>query len=448
MKQKGEIIVLGAGESGTGAAILAKKRGWPVFVSDNGKITEKYRRVLKQFEIEFEENGHDAVRVLGAEKVIKSPGIPDAVPLIRQLMEKGVPVISEIEFASGYTRAKKICITGSNGKTTTTLLTYHILKNAGLNVGLAGNVGKSFAWQVAFHDFDWYVLEISSFQLDGMFRCKADIAVLLNITPDHLDRYDGDFQKYTNSKFRILQNQTENDYFVYWADDPVIEKELARRKIKATTVPFGEHSAEQNPGAGIIGNKIIFNNGKNIFDMTLEQLALQGKHNSYNSMAAGVTSHLMDIRKETIKQSLSDFQNIAHRLEYVASVHGITFINDSKATNINSTWYALEYMEKPTVWIVGGVDKGNNYELLKPLVAEKVKAIVCLGLDNRHIHKAFENIVNTIIDTESAREAVATAYYLAKKGDTVLLSPACASFDLFENYEDRGNQFKAAVNEL
>ena len=363
-------------------------------------------------------------------------------------MEKGVPVISEIEFASGYTRAKKICITGSNGKTTTTLLTYHILKNAGLNVGLAGNVGKSFAWQVAFHDFDWYVLEISSFQLDGMFRCKADIAVLLNITPDHLDRYDGDFQKYTNSKFRILQNQTENDYFVYWADDPVIEKELARRKIKATTVPFGEHSAEQNPGAGIIGNKIIFNNGKNIFDMTLEQLALQGKHNSYNSMAAGVTSHLMDIRKETIKQSLSDFQNIAHRLEYVSSVHGITFINDSKATNINSTWYALEYMEKPTVWIVGGVDKGNNYELLKPLVAEKVKAIVCLGLDNRHIHKAFENIVNTIIDTESAREAVATAYYLAKKGDTVLLSPACASFDLFENYEDRGNQFKAAVNEL
>jgi len=300
MKQKGEIIVLGAGESGTGAAILAKKQGWPVFVSDNGKITEKYRRVLKQFEIEFEENGHDAVRVLGAEKVIKSPGIPDTVPLVRQLMAKGIPVISEIEFASGYTRAKKICITGSNGKTTTTLLTYHILKNAGLNVGLAGNVGKSFAWQVAFHDFDWYVLEISSFQLDGMFRCKADIAVLLNITPDHLDRYDGDFQKYTNSKFRILQNQTENDYFVYWADDPVIEKELARRKIKAITAPFGEHYAGPTPGAGIIGNKIIFNNGKNIFDMTLEQLALQGKHNSYNSMAAGVTSHLMDIRKETI----------------------------------------------------------------------------------------------------------------------------------------------------
>ena len=317
-----------------------------------------------------------------------------------------------------------------------------------MNVGLAGNVGKSFAWQVATRDFDYYVLEISSFQLDGMFRFRADIAILLNITPDHLDRYDNNFQKYTDSKFRILQNQTSNDYFVYWADDPVIRRELKKRKIKAVPVPFGEHSANRFPGAGITNKKIRINNDKNSFDMTLEQLALQGKHNVYNSMASGVTARLMEIRNETIKQSLSDFQNIAHRLEYVASVHGITFINDSKATNINSAWYALEYMEKPTVWIVGGVDKGNDYDLLKPLVAEKVKAIVCLGQDNRHIHKAFDGLVETIVDTGSAREAVATSYYLAEKGDAVLLSPACASFDLFEDYKDRGNQFKAAVSEL
>ncbi len=448
MNQKSEIVVLGASESGTGAAVLAKKQGLQVFVSDKGKISEKYRRVLKQFEIDFEENGHDTVRVFAAAKVVKSPGIQDAVPMIRQLKSKGVPVISEIEFAGEFTTAKKICITGSNGKTTTSLLTYHILKNAGIHVGLAGNVGKSFAWQVAFHDFDWYVLEISSFQLDGMFRFRADVAILLNLSPDHLDRYDNDFQKYVDSKFRILQNQTANDYFVYWADDPVIRREIKKRKIMAIPVPFGEHSADQYPGAGIVNKKIRINNDKNSFDMTLEQLALQGKHNVYNSMASGVAARLMEIRKETIKQSLSDFQNIAHRLEYVASVHGITFINDSKATNINSTWYALEYMEKPTVWVMGGVDKGNDYDLLKPLVAEKVKAIVCLGLDNRHIHKAFEGLVETIIDTESAREAVTTAYYLAEKGETVLLSPACASFDLFENYEDRGDQFKAAVNEL
>jgi UDP-N-acetylmuramoylalanine--D-glutamate ligase len=448
MKQNGEIVVLGAGESGTGAAVLAKTKGLPVFVSDNGKISDKYRNVLRQFDIDFEENGHDTLRIFRAGKVVKSPGIPDSAPMIRQLKEKGIPVIAEIEFADTFSHAKKIGITGSNGKTTTTLLTYHILKNAGVHVGLAGNVGKSYAWQVAFNDFDWYVLEISSFQLDGMFRFKADIAILLNITPDHLDRYHFDFQEYTDSKFRILQNQTGNDYFIYWDDDPVIRSELKKRKIAATAVPFGSQCANCNPGAGFIDGKIRFNNGKNSFDMTLEQLALQGKHNAYNSMASGVAAHLMEIRKETIKQSLSDFQNIAHRLEYVASVHGVTFINDSKATNINSTWYALEYMDKPTVWIVGGVDKGNDYDLLKPLVAEKVKAIVCLGLDNRHIHKAFDGLVESVIDTESAREAVATAYYLADKGDTVLLSPACASFDLFENYEDRGNQFKAAVKEL
>ncbi len=448
MKQKENVVVLGAGESGTGAAVLAKKKGMRVFVSEKGKIRDRYKKVLEQYEIEYEENGHDTLRIFAADTVVKSPGIPDAVPMIKQLRKNGKPVISEIEFASRFTRAKKICITGSNGKTTTTLLTWHILKNAGFHVGLAGNVGKSFAFQVATHDFDWYVLEISSFQLDGMFRFKADLAVLLNITPDHLDRYDYDFQKYTDSKFRILQNQTADDYFIYWDDDPVIKKELKKRKIPSVQVPFGVHCAHKVPGAGIIDKKLRFNNGKNSFDMTLEQLALQGKHNAYNSLASGIAAHLLEIRKETIKQSLSDFQNIAHRLEYVASIHGIKFINDSKATNINSTWYALEYVEKPIVWIAGGVDKGNDYDLLKPLVAEKVKAIVCLGLDNRHLHKAFEGLVDQMIDTESAREAVATAYYMAQKGDTVLLSPACASFDLFEDYEDRGNQFKAAVKEL
>ena len=448
MKQKDNIVILGAGESGVGAAVLARKKGLKVFVSDNGKIQENYRRVLKQFEIDFEENGHSFQRLLSATEVVKSPGIPDETPLIQQLKVKGIPVISEIEFARRFTTAKTICITGSNGKTTTTLLTYHILKEAGLNVGLAGNVGKSFAWQVAEHDFDVFVLEISSFQLDGMFDFKADIAILLNITPDHLNRYGNDFHRYVDAKFRILQNQVHDDFLIYWADDPVIQKELKKRKINATCLPFSSSFEIEGPGAFIKNKKIIFNNGKNIFDMTLEQLALQGKHNIHNSMAAGVAAHLMEIRKESIKQSLSDFQNIAHRLEYVASIHGITFINDSKATNVNSTWYALEYMDKPTVWIVGGVDKGNNYDLLLPMVGEKVKAIVCLGLDNKNIHNAFGDLVENIVDTESAAEEVATAYYLAEKGDAVLLSPACASFDLFENYEDRGNQFKQAVNAL
>ncbi len=448
MKQKDNIIILGAGESGTGAAILAKKKGLPVFVSEKGPIKDKYRQMLREYDIDFEENGHDTLKIFSAGTVVKSPGIPDTVPMIKQLRENGIPVISEIEFAGYFTKAKKICITGSNGKTTTTLLTWHILKNAGWHVGLAGNVGQSFALQVALHDYDWYVLEISSFQLDGMFRFKADMAILLNITPDHLNRYDNDFQKYTDSKFRIVQNQTADDFFIYWDDDPVIRKEIKKRKIASVQVPFGEHAADKVPGAGILNNTLRFNNDKNSFDMTLEQLALQGKHNTYNSLASGIAAHLLEIRKETIKQSLSDFQNIAHRLEYVATVHGVKFINDSKATNINSTWYALEYVEKPIIWIAGGVDKGNDYDLLKPLVAEKVKAIVCLGLDNRHLHKAFEGLVDQMIDTESAPEAVATAYYLAKKGDTVLLSPACASFDLFEDFADRGNQFKAAVKEL
>lgn len=448
MSQKYKIVVLGAGESGVGAAVLAKTRNLSVFVSDNGKIDTKYRSVLTHFEIEFEEKGHTIETILSADEVVKSPGIPDSISLIRMLKEKGISVISEIEFASRFTDATKICITGSNGKTTTTLLTYHILKNAGLNVGLAGNVGDSFAMQVALHDFDYYVLEISSFQLDGMFQFKAELGLLLNITPDHLDRYDYDFQKYVDSKFRILQNQTKNDFFIYWAEDPVILKEMEKRKIEATAVPFGFLPEGKGAGAFLKDKEIVFKNGKIKFSMTLEQLALQGKHNQRNSMAAGIAAQLIEIRKETIKQSLSDFQNVSHRLEFVASVHGISFINDSKATNINATWYALEYVDKPTVWIVGGVDKGNDYETLKHLVKEKVKAIVCLGLDNANIHKAFEDVVDVIVDTESAREAVEASYRLGEKGDIVLLSPACASFDLFENYEDRGNQFKQAVNEL
>ncbi len=448
MRQKYHTVILGAGESGTGAALLAKKQGLSVFVSDKEKIKSKYRRVLRKHKIDFEEKHHSEAIIFKANQVIKSPGIPDNISIIRNIKKYNIPVIDELEFAARYTNAKKICITGSNGKTTTTWLLYHILKSAGKKVGIAGNMGKSFARQVAFRNYDVYVLEVSSFQLDGMFEFKADIAVLLNITPDHLDRYNNDFSSYVNSKFKIIQNQSEKDYFIYNADDPVIINELKRRNIEAIKVPFGNIPVENSLGAFLYENKIVFNNGKNKFNMTLEQLALQGKHNQKNSMAAGVAGHLMDIRKNTIKQSLSNFQNISHRLEFVASIHGISFINDSKATNVNATWYALEYVDKPTVWIVGGVDKGNDYESIIPLVDEKVKAIVCLGLDNTNIHKTFENHVKTIVDTESAKEAVDMAYYLADKGDIVLLSPACASFDLFENYEDRGEQFKQAVNEL
>ncbi len=448
MAGKAFIAVLGGGESGTGAAVLAKKKGFEVFVSDSKQIKDKYKKVLRHHAVDFEENGHSEEKILTASEVIKSPGIPDSVPLIKKLKKQGTPVCSEIEFASRYTRAKLICITGSNGKTTTTLLLHHILKEAGIDAGLAGNVGKSFALQVANEEHDYYVLEISSFQLDGMYRCRANMALLLNITPDHLERYDYSFEKYTDSKFRILQNQTADDFFIYTADDPVIAREIKKRKTEAKQVPVSDHPIECTRGAWIEKDKIIFKNGKNIFSMTLEQLALQGKHNTYNSMAAGVAAHLMEIRKQSIKQSLSNFQNIAHRLEYVASVHGIAFINDSKATNVNSTWYALGHYDKPIVWIAGGVDKGNNYDVLKPLVKEKVKALICLGLDNRKLHEAFEGLVDVIVDTESIDEAVWEAYYAAKKGDTVLLSPACSSFDLFENFEERGELFKNAVKKL
>jgi UDP-N-acetylmuramoylalanine--D-glutamate ligase len=441
-------VVLGGGESGTGAAILAKKNGLHAFLSDSKKINPKYRNVLTHFNIEFEENGHSVDRILHAAEVIKSPGIPDDIPLIKNIRKKGIPIVSEIEFASRFTQAKTICITGSNGKTTTTLLIHHILKNAGLNVGLAGNVGKSFAWQVATQEHDIYVLEISSFQLDGMFDFKADIAILLNITPDHLDRYDNDFNKYAASKLRILQNQTQNDALIWCFDDPVLNKMLKPGKVTAKQFPFSIRESEIAKGAFLRENEIVININKTELTMTLEQLALQGKHNIYNSMAAGVAAKLMDIRNESIKQCLSDFHNFPHRLEFVSSVHGITFINDSKATNVNSTWYALEDMDKPVVWIAGGIDKGNDYSDIKPLVKQKVKAIVCLGTDNTKLHEYFADDIDTIVDTVSARGAVEAAYSLANKDDVVLLSPACASFDLFENYEDRGNQFKEAVKRL
>lgn len=445
MKEK--LVILGAGESGVGSAILAQQKGFDVLVSDSGRVKEKYRQTLADYGIELEEGQHSEAPILEADLVIKSPGIPDSAPLIVALRKKGVPVISEIEFAGRYTSAKTICITGSNGKTTTTLLTYHILKNAGLNVGLAGNVGKSFARQVAEESFDIYVLELSSFQLDGMYDFRANVAILMNITPDHLDRYGYKMQNYVDSKFRIIQNQTTDDYFVYCSDDEVITQELQKRQIVAKQIPFGIGVPEA-PGAGIIDDRFIINFYQNQFSMSILDLALQGKHNMYNSMAAGIAASVCQIRDKRLRESLADFKGVEHRLERFLSVHGIEFINDSKATNVNSTWYALESMHTPVVWIAGGVDKGNDYSMLRDLVCSKVKAIVCLGKNNARIHEAFADCVPDIVDTMSMEEAVKTAYYLARDGETVLLSPACASFDLFENYEDRGNQFKKEVRNL
>lgn len=453
---KKRLVVLGAGESGVGTAVLALKKGFDVFLSDKGKIKDKYKDVLTKYDIKWEEGTHTEALILNADEVVKSPGIPDKVELIKQLHKQGTPVISEIEFAGRYTKAKKICITGSNGKTTTTLLIHHILKKAGVNVALGGNIGKSFAMLVAENtcdgdkaDVDYYVLELSSFQLDGMFDFKADIAVLLNITPDHLDRYNYELQNYADSKFRIIQNQTEQDAFVYCIDDEVIAKELSKKTIKAKQYPFSiQQKVEQGAFLNENNQLVINPNNTNPLFMTIQELALQGKHNIYNSMAAAVSTKLVEIRKETIRESLSDFHNIAHRLEVVGNVHGIEFINDSKATNVNSTWYALESMTKPVILILGGVDKGNDYSMLHPLVKEKVKAIICLGTDNKKIVKAFTGVVDTILEASSAKEAVDKSYKLGKKGDTVLLSPACASFDLFEDYEDRGTQFKQAVRSL
>jgi len=441
------LVILGAGESGVGTAILGKKYGWNVFVSDFGVISQEYKEELNQYEIAWEEGKHSLELLHNADIVVKSPGIPDTVAVVKQFTERNIPVISEIEFAGYYNTAKTVCITGSNGKTTTTMLTYHTFQKAGLNVGLAGNVGKSFAKQVAEENFDWYILELSSFQLDGMFDFKADIAILLNITPDHLDRYAYDMQNYVNSKFRIIQNQGENDFFIYNADDEVITSNFDKIKTNVNTLPFSIRKVIENGGYAN-EKQLTLNINKDPFIMSIHDLALKGKHNVQNSLASGIASRLVEIRKEVVRDSFSDFQNVEHRLEFVAKVHGISFINDSKATNVNSTWFALESMEAPTVWIVGGVDKGNDYSELLDLVKDKVKAIICLGTDNQKIKDTFNGVVETIVEAGSAMEAVSYGYRLAKKEETVLLSPACASFDLFENYEDRGNQFKSAVRAL
>jgi UDP-N-acetylmuramoylalanine--D-glutamate ligase len=443
-----DIVILGGGESGAGAAVLARQKGFSPFVSDKGILKDKYRKFLQDENLEFEEGKHSEDLIFGAAEIIKSPGIPDNAPIVTAAVKKGIPVISEIEFACRYTNARKIFITGSNGKTTTTLLTYYILKTAGLNVGLAGNVGDSFALSVARGNFDTYVLEISNFQLDGMFKARADIAVLMNITPDHLDRYDHVFQRYIDSKFRVIQNQTIEDHFIYCQDDPVIREQLATKKIPSRMHPFTFGPGDSGSAAFVNDNRLFFNIIETETTMTLEELALQGRHNLYNSMAAGITARLLDIRKDTIKQCLSDFQQIEHRLEFVASIHGVDYINDSKATNVNSTWYALESMHKRVVWIAGGLDKGNEYSELDQLVKEKVRVIICLGKDNKKILEAFSEHVEQIVEVLSADDAVRAAYSLAKRGEAVLLSPSCASFDLFENYEDRGNQFKKAIKNL
>lgn len=441
------IVVLGAGESGSGAAVLAKIQGFDVFVSDMSAIKDKYKKLLDSYHIEWEESIHTFDKILNADEVIKSPGIPDKATVIQKIKEKNIPIISEIEFAGRYTSAKMICITGSNGKTTTTLLTYHILKNAGLNVGLAGNVGRSLALQVATENFDYYVIELSSFQLDNMYRFKANIAILLNITPDHLDRYEYNMQNYINAKFRIVQNQTENDAFIFWNDDPIISRELELLHPKAQMYPFSE--AKEEGAKAYADNHEIFIETSNVpFVMPENDLALRGTHNLFNSLAAGISARLLDIRNEDIRTALSNFKGVEHRLEPVARVRGVEYINDSKATNVNSCWYALQSMNTPVVLILGGKDKGNDYSEIEQLVRDKVKAIICMGVDNSKLHQFFDDKVSCITDTSSMREAVNKAYEIAEKGDTVLLSPCCASFDLFKSYEDRGDQFKECVRSL
>jgi UDP-N-acetylmuramoylalanine--D-glutamate ligase len=423
------IVVLGAGESGSGAAILAKEKGFDVFVSDCGTISEPYRALLNQNGVKWEDGKHSEELILNADEIVKSPGIPTTAPLIQKLTAQGTPIISEIEFASRYTHAKMICITGSNGKTTTTSLIYYILRQAGLNVGLAGNIGNSLALQVAHEDHDYYVIELSSFQLDNMYDFKADIAILLNITPDHLDRYDYQFQNYVDAKFRITRNQTSDDAFIYWAEDPVIDREMKRLQLGATLYPYG--FTQPNP-----------------LPVSEEELALKGRHNVLNSMAATIAANVLKIKNEVIRESLMTFQGVAHRLQYVATVRGVRYINDSKATNVNSCWYALESMTTPTVLILGGKDKGNDYSEIDELVKEKCHTLIFMGLHNEKLHEHFDGFGLTIIDTDNLHDAVQGAYHAAKSGDTVLLSPCCASFDLFKSYEDRGEQFMAAVRAL
>ncbi len=447
MINRNKIAIIGAGESGVGAAILAKQKGFEVFLSDKNLITDEYKTTLIKNGLNWEEGQHSIDSILNANEVIKSPGIPDTADIIQKVIENKIPIISEIEFASRYTAATKICITGSNGKTTTTSLTYHILKNAGFNVGIAGNIGKSFARQVADEKFEYYVLELSSFQLDNMYQFHAEISILLNITQNHLDRYNFNMTNYSDSKFRIIQNQNSSNYFIYSADDEIIKQELNNRNITPIKYPFSI-TKKQPKGAWLEENEITINLNDNTFTMSIFELSLQGKHNVYNSMAAAIAAKILDIRKDVIRESLSDFEGIEHRIEFVTNVHGIEFINDSKSTTVNATWWALESMKKPVVLIMGGVDKGNDYSMLEEMVKEKVKAIICLGKDNKKIHNAFQSLCPIIVDTLSAEDAVNVAYRLGKKGDAVLLSPACASFDLFKDYIERGRKFKTAVKNL
>ena len=440
------IVVLGAGESGVGASLLAKNKGFDVFVSDSGIIQEAFKDELIANHILWEEKGHDLDKILAANTIVKSPGIPEKTRVMEAIRAAGIRVVSEIEFAKPFSKGKTVCITGSNGKTTTTLLIHHILKKAGFDVGLAGNIGKSYARQVAHEDHEWYVLELSSFQLDDMHDFKANIAVLTNITPDHLDRYEYNMGKYIESKFRITNNLGADDWFIYNADDEIILKELETKKLAVNIAPFSLKKKEVM--AAYADEKQLTINIKQQLIMSIHELALKGKHNTQNALAAGIAGRLLEVRKDLVRESLGDFINAEHRMEFVAKVNGIEFINDSKATNINATWFALESMEKPTIWIVGGVDKGNDYSELINLVKQKVKAIICLGVDNSKVIEAFSGVVETIVEANSALEAVAFGYQLGKKEEVVLLSPACASFDLFENYEDRGNQFKKAVKSL
>lgn len=442
-----KLAVLGGGESGVGAAILGKDKNMIVFLSDMGTLKPEYRNQLITEKIEFEEGKHTEEKILDADIVVKSPGIPPYSPMVKKIVEKGIPVLSEIEFAGRYTDAKMVCITGSNGKTTTTLLTYHILTKAGLDVGLAGNVGKSLALQVARDPHAYYVIELSSFQLENMYEFKADIAVITNITPDHLDRYDYKMDNYVKAKFRILQNQTEDDYFIYWQDDPVIREQIRSIQIEAMQMPFSEF--EQEGSRAYVKDGVVrFITPDEVWEIPRDKLSLTGLHNLYNSMAAGLSASLLDIRKDTIREALADFEAVEHRLEYVDTVNGVRYINDSKATNVNSTWYALESMNTPTVLILGGKDKGNDYSEIEDLVKDKVKAIVCMGKDNAKLLDFFTGKVPAIFDTHSISEAVKKCFEVAKPGDTVLLSPCCASFDLFSSYEDRGRRFKLQVRSL
>ena len=441
------IVILGGAESGVGAAVLAKVKGFNVWLSDMGTIKPIFKEKLEEYHIDWEEGGHTEAKVLAAHEIIKSPGIPDTAPIVKKAIAKNIPIISEIEFAGRYTDAKMVCITGSNGKTTTTLLTYHILQKAGLNVGLAGNVGNSLAYQVATTHHDVYVIELSSFQLDNMYEFKANVAVLLNITPDHLDRYDYKMENYAAAKFRIMQNQTSDDTFIFWYDDPIIAAQLKQVSTEARLLPFTARN-DENCAAFMADDVLHFNLPENAWEINRSELSLKGLHNIYNSMAASLSASVLDIKNEVIRAALADFEAVEHRLQFIRRVGGVTYINDSKATNVNATWYALESMTEPVVLILGGVDKGNDYSEIEELVKEKVKAIVCLGVDNDKLHNFFDGKVPVVTDARSMAECVEKCHALAESGNTVLLSPCCASFDLFKNMEDRGEQFKENVNKI